>query len=52
MTTQITMKTSVILLHKGEDGKEYGLRSTSMNDQMLYGTKKYKVAMAGFEEIV
>lgn len=39
-------------LHKGEDGKEYGLRSTSMNDQMLYGTKKYKVAMAGFEEIV
>ena len=33
------------------DGKEWGLRSTSMNDQMLFGTKKYKVAWAGFEEI-
>lgn len=29
-----------------------GLRSTSMNDQMLIGNKKYKVAMLGFEEIV
>jgi hypothetical protein len=28
-----------------------GLRSTSMGDQMLVGTKKYKVAMLGFEEI-
>ena len=29
-----------------------GLRSTSMGDQMLVGTTKYKVAMLGFEEIV
>jgi hypothetical protein len=35
-----------------EDGVEYGLRSTSMGDQMLFGNKKYKVAMVGFEEIV
>ena len=33
-----------------EDGM--GLRSTSTNDQMLIGNKKYKVAMLGFEEIV
>lgn len=37
---------------KEVDGQTYGLRSTSMNDQMLLGTKKYKVAMMGFEEIV
>lgn len=35
-------------LHEGG----MGLRSTSMGDQMLVGTKKYKVAMCGFEEIV
>lgn len=35
-------------LHEGG----MGLRSTSMGDQMLLGTKKYKVAMVGFEEIV
>ena len=29
-----------------------GLRSTSVGDQILMGTKKYKVAFAGFEEIV
>ena len=34
------------------DGVEYGLRSTSMGDQMLLGNKKYRVAFAGFEEIV
>ena len=34
------------------DGKEFGLRSTSMGDQMLFGTKKYRVAAVGFEEIV
>ena len=33
-------------------GVEYGLRSTSVNDQMLFGTTKYRVAFAGFEEIV
>ena len=37
---------------KEVDGQTYGLRSTSMNDQMLLGTRKYKVAMMGFEEIV
>ena len=37
---------------KEVDGQTYGLRSTSMNDQMLLGTTKYKVAMMGFEEIV
>ena len=35
-----------------EGGVEYGLRSTSVGDQMLFGTKKYKVAGFGFEEIV
>lgn len=34
------------------DGEVMGLRSTSMGDQMLIGTKKYEVAMFGFEEIV
>jgi hypothetical protein len=34
------------------DGQTYGLRSTSMNDQILVGNKKYKVAAMGFEEIV
>ena len=29
-----------------------GLRSTSVGDQILMGTKKYKVASAGFEEII
>jgi len=33
------------------DGETYGLRSTSMGDQMLLGTTKYKVAAVGFEEI-
>ena len=32
-----------------EDGM--GLRSTSMGDQMLVGTKKYEVAMLGFKEL-
>jgi len=34
------------------DGVEYGLRSTSMGDQMLLGNKKYRVAAFGFKEIV
>jgi len=34
------------------DGVEYGLRSTSMNDQMLLGNKKYRVAAFGFKEVV
>ena len=34
------------------EGKTFGMRSTSMGDQMLMGTTKYKVAIVGFEEIV
>lgn len=33
-------------------GEVMGLRSTSMNDQMLFGNKKYRVASFGFKEIV
>ena len=36
----------------GEIVNGMGLRSTSVGDQILIGTKKYKVAFAGFEEIV
>jgi len=32
-------------------GETMGLRSTSMGDQMLFGTTKYKVAAFGFEEL-
>jgi len=35
----------------GEIVDGMGLRSTSMGDQMLIGTTKYKVAAFGFEEI-
>ena len=38
-------------LHKDENGKEWGHRSTSVGDQMLMGTTKYKVAFAGFHEV-
>ena len=31
--------------------QEWGLRSTSMGDQMLVGNTKYEVAMCGFEKI-
>ena len=34
------------------NGKKMGLRSTSMNDQILLGNKKYNVSMIGFEEII
>jgi len=33
------------------EGVTYGLRSTSMGDQMLLGNEKYKVAMCGFDRI-
>lgn len=35
------------------EGVEYGLRSTSMGDHMLYGNKKYRyeVDFAGFKEL-
>jgi hypothetical protein len=32
-------------------GQSWGLRSTSMGDQMLIGNTKYEVAMCGFEKI-
>lgn len=35
----------------GSNGEVMGLRSTSVNDQILLGNKKYRVAYAGFEEI-
>ena len=35
----------------GEIVDGMGLRSTSVGDQMLVGTTKFKVAMCGFEEI-
>ena len=38
-------------LTTGVDGKKWGIRSTSVGDQMLVGTKKYEVAFAGFEEV-
>ena len=34
-----------------ENGQKWGLRSTSMGDQMLVGNKKYVVAMMGFETL-
>jgi hypothetical protein len=40
----------VTVLYNRPDGM--GQRSTSMGDQMLLGTTKYKVAAFGFEEIV
>ena len=38
-------------LHVDDSGKEGGMRSTSVGDQMLVGTKKYEVASFGFKEI-
>ena len=38
-------------LHTDENGKQWGLRSTSVGDQMLLGTTKYKVSAFGFKEI-
>ena len=36
----------------GEIVDGMGIRSTYVGDQILMGTKKYKVAFAGFEEII
>lgn len=33
------------------NGREYGLRSTSVNDTMVKDGKKYRVAMFGFDEV-
>ena len=38
-------------LHKDESGKEWGHRSTSVGDQILFGTVKYKVDSFGFSEL-
>ena len=38
-------------LHEGEDGKTYGLRSTSMGDHLLLGNTKYEVSAVGFTKI-
>jgi hypothetical protein len=43
--------TVMAALHEGKDGKTYGLRSTSVGDQMLLGTVKYEVANFGFKEV-
>jgi len=43
--------TVVADLHVDENGKTWGLRSTSMGDQMLLGNKKYRVAAFGFKEV-
>lgn len=33
------------------NGREYGLRSTMVNDTMVKDGKKYRVAMFGFKEV-
>ena len=38
-------------LKRDADGKEYGHRSTSMGDHILFGTVKYKVDSFGFSEV-
>lgn len=38
-------------LHVDENGQKWGLRSTSVGDQILVGTEKYKVAFCGFETL-
>ena len=43
--------TVMAALHVDEAGKEWGLRSTSVGDQMLLGNIKYEVADFGFEQI-
>ena len=38
-------------LEVDENGQKWGLRSTSVGDQILVGNTKYKVAPCGFEKI-
>lgn len=38
-------------LHVDADGKEWGHRSTSMGDHIVFGTVKYKVDSFGFSEL-
>jgi hypothetical protein len=37
--------------HVDENGKKWGMRSTSVGDQMLVGTEKYVVAGFGFKTL-
>ena len=38
-------------MHVDENGKTWGLRSTSVGDHMLMGTEKYVVASFGFDKL-
>ena len=38
-------------LHVDADGKEWGHRSTSVGDHIVFGTVKYKVDSFGFSEL-
>ena len=38
-------------LTRTPEGKEYGLRSTSVGDHIVFGTVKYKVDSFGFSEL-
>ena len=38
-------------LHVDDEGKTWGLRSTSMRDHMLVDGRKFEVAMMGFKEV-
>ena len=38
-------------MHVDENGKTWGLRSTSVGDHMLMGTEKYAVASMGFDKL-
>ena len=38
-------------MHVDENGKTWGLRSTSVGDHMLMGTDKYVVASMGFDKL-
>ena len=38
-------------MHVDENGKTWGLRSTSVGDHMLMGTEKYVVASLGFDKL-
>ena len=38
-------------MHVDENGKTWGLRSTSVGDHMLMGTEKYVVASVGFDKL-
>ena len=38
-------------LHVDADGKEWGLRSTSMRDQMIINGRRFEVDMIGFKEV-